>query len=227
MARLDVFSPRKTEQMQVHIGKVVLFCEGVTEKNYFDYFATIINNNQNKYSHIEIRPLLSGGNAKTVFNYAEDYLSDDSNARELYLYDKYLVFDCDDPDNIEQVILEMLKSSNNYKLLLSNLLFETWLLMHFEDIDKPLRKVETYKKIAKELHLDKYESSEKAMPGIIPKIVGNGDNIRKAINNAKELSSIYYAKGFNVEKDIENMNPYTSIHEFMEKLLIEMHKANI
>ena len=49
-------------------------------------------------------------------------------------YEKHLVFDCDAPDNIQEVITKMRKSDNGYILDYSNLLFETWLVMHFQNL---------------------------------------------------------------------------------------------
>ena len=106
----------------------------------------------------EIVLLLAEGNAQRVLNFANEYLSNDEQAKEFYLYHKYLVFDCDDPPEIQQVITDMIKSTNNYKLLPSNLLFEIWLLMHFEDFDLPVKKAETYRRLASALGIKHYGS---------------------------------------------------------------------
>jgi len=147
MAKLNPFLERPTGTMRGNLGKVLLFCEGHTEKNYFNHFATIVNNNRNKYSHMEIVPLLAGGNARRVLNYADEYLADDHVAKKFSLYEKYLVFDCDDPTDIQQVIVEMQKSKI-YILLLSNFVFEIWLLMHFENVEASLTKAKTYGNLA-------------------------------------------------------------------------------
>lgn len=51
-------------------------------------------------------------------------------------YAKYLAFDCDDSPNIQSVIMK----AKDYELLISNYLFETWLLMHFEDVKEKISK---------------------------------------------------------------------------------------
>ena len=47
-----------------------------------------------------------------------------------------MIFDCDAPSDIQDVITEMTKSENEYILDYSNLLFETWLVMHFKEINE-------------------------------------------------------------------------------------------
>lgn len=71
MARLRPFDERKVEFKESNLGRVLLFCEGLTEKNYFKYFAEIIDGNRNKYSRIKIIPFCAGGNVRTVLNFAE------------------------------------------------------------------------------------------------------------------------------------------------------------
>ena len=34
-----LLSPREIEQKELYIGKILIFCEGDTEKNYFQFFS--------------------------------------------------------------------------------------------------------------------------------------------------------------------------------------------
>lgn len=103
----------------------MLFCEGQTEVIYFEYFAEIIQKNRNKYVHLDIESIPANGNAKQVLNFAESFLLDKVNMQKYSLYEKNLVFDCDAPREIEKVLRDMLASTNDYTLSLTNLLFET------------------------------------------------------------------------------------------------------
>lgn len=165
MARLNPFIEKEIKQRNGYLGKVILFCEGHIEKNYFNYFAEIINNNQ-KYSYIKIIPILAEGNAQRVLNFANEFLSDDNNNKKYSLYQKYLIFDCDDPEDIIRVILDM-RQSNTYILLPTNLLFEIWLLMHFEEVNMRLNKKRIYDNLAKALGINDYGDAEKASEGIM------------------------------------------------------------
>ena len=116
-------------------GKLLIFCEGYTEYNYLDYFRQYINYNlRAKYSDVVIEPINAEGNAMHVYDFAEDFLRDDENARKYVYYEKHLVFDCDAPENIQEVITLMKHSDHQYILDYSNLLFETWLVMHFQNL---------------------------------------------------------------------------------------------
>ncbi len=129
MGRTMLSPQRLSEIKKINIGHIIIFCEGKTEKYYFDYFAKIIK--KNKYTDIEVVLETANGNAQSVLNYANKFMSDESNNQKYSTYGKYLAFDCDAPPDIQAVI----SSADEYELLISNHLFETWLLMHFEDVE--------------------------------------------------------------------------------------------
>ena len=135
MARTKLSLQRLSAIKKTNIGRIIIFCEGKTEKYYFDYFAEIIN--KNKYTDVEVVLETANGNAQTVLNYAESFMSNEECNRKFSNYGLYLVFDCDAPPNIQAVI----QAAWNYELLISNYLFETWLLMHFEDVTAKLPKI--------------------------------------------------------------------------------------
>ncbi|WP_100489106.1 hypothetical protein [Sporolactobacillus pectinivorans] len=72
MGRIKLSPQRLTEIKRVNIGHVLIFCEGMTEKLYLDYFADIIN--ENKYTDIQIETQTADGNSRTVYHFAERYL---------------------------------------------------------------------------------------------------------------------------------------------------------
>lgn len=136
MPRLVNGERKITNPKPENAGKLLIFCEGYTEYNYLDYFRQYIDNNlRAKYSDIVIEAINAEGNAMQVYNYAEEFLGKEENARKYLYYEKHLVFDCDAPQNIQDVIALMRVSDNNYVLDYSNLLFETWLVMHFQNLE--------------------------------------------------------------------------------------------
>lgn len=52
MGRTLLSPQRLVETKQTNIGRIIIFCEGKTEKYYFEYFAEIIK--KNKYTDIEV-----------------------------------------------------------------------------------------------------------------------------------------------------------------------------
>ena len=53
MARLKFEPNRSIDTLPEHVGKVLLFCEGETEKNYFEYFKDVFLHEEFKYSDID------------------------------------------------------------------------------------------------------------------------------------------------------------------------------
>lgn len=211
MSRTLLSPERRSETKKTNIGKVIIFCEGKTEKFYFDYFAEIIK--QNKYTDVEVVVETANGNAQTVLKLAGSFMDEEENNRKYSTYGKYLAFDCDDPPDIQAVVL----SSKEYELLISNHLFETWLLMHFEEVDTTLTKREIYRRLSNHLH----GSYSKGHKGKTREIVQNG-SIEKAIDNAKALEQLYETQGKTVFANINEMNPYTSVHKLIEQFMVEI-----
>lgn len=217
MARTILSPQRRSEMLPLNIGHVILFCEGATEKYYFDYFAEILNNK--KYNDMRVVTESADGNAQQVLNYANEYMSNEDNQLKYGGYDRYLVFDCDAPPTIQRVI----QDAKEYELLVSNHFFETWLLMHFEDLEPTakLGKKKTFEQLS--IHLS--FPYEKANKGIIREILQNG-NIERAIDNAKQLEQFYLGVNLKMDSDIKKMNPYSSAYRFVEMLLYEISTVN-
>ncbi len=211
MSRTQLSPQRLSETKKANIGRIIIFCEGKTEKYYFDYFAEIIK--KNKYTDVEVILETANGNAQTVLNFANEFMSDEKNNQKFNNYCKYLSFDCDDPPEIQAVVL----AAKEYELLISNHLFETWLLMHFEDVEKKISKREIYRRLSFHLH-GVYSKGHK---GKTREIVQNG-NIEKAIDNARTLEKQYDAEGKNIYTNIKDMNPFTSVYKLIEQFMVEI-----
>lgn len=212
-----LLSPRQIEQKELYIGKILIFCEGDTEKNYFQFFKKRI---KDKFSNIVIETETVGANARAVYNYAENFLQNDQNASKYAAYDKYLVFDCDAPADILVVINDAESSANQYQLLISSLLFECWLLMHIETLSgASLRKKAIGDKLTDYLDLDDYEK-HKNDEGIIAKLIKDEGNLSNAIKNAKDLRQSYHAQGETTETIIRKHLPYSEVYELVEQLAI-------
>lgn len=211
MGRTQLSPQRLSETKKTNIGRIIIFCEGKTEKYYFDYFAEIIK--KNKYTDVEVILETANGNARTVLNFANEFMNDEKHNQKFSTYGKYLAFDCDDPPDIQAVVL----AANEYELLISNYLFETWLLMHFEDVEKKITKREIYRRLSYHLHGD-YSKGHK---GKTREIVING-NIEKAIDNARILEKRYNAEGKNIFTNIKDMNPFTNVYKLIEQFMVEI-----
>lgn len=213
MGRTRLSPQRLSETKKTNIGRIIIFCEGKTEKYYFDYFAEIIK--KNKYTDIEVILETANGNAQTVLNFANEFMSNERHNQKFNTYGKFLAFDCDAPPNIQAVV----SAAAEYELLISNHLFETWLLMHFEDVDKKISKRETYQRLSFHLH-DTYSKGHK---GKTREIVQNG-NIEKAIDKARTLEKQYNAEGKSIFANIKDMNSFTNVYKLIEQFMVEISK---
>lgn len=211
MGRTQLSPQRLSETKKLNIGRMIIFCEGKTEKYYFDYFAEILK--KNKYTDVEVVLETANGNARTVLNFANAFMADDRNNRKYSTYGKYLAFDCDAPPDIQTVI----SAASEYELLISNHLFEIWLLMHFEDVNDKISKREIYRRLSSHLH-DAYSKGHK---GKTREIIQNGD-VEKAIDNAGILEEKYKAEGKSMFANIKDMNPFTSVHRLIEQFMVEI-----
>ncbi len=211
MSRTVLSSQRLSETKDTNIGRIIIFCEGETEQYYFEYFSDIIK--KNKYTDVKVVVETASGDAQRVLNYANEFMSKDDNNKSFSNYDKYLVFDCDAPKDIQSVIL----AASDYKLLVSNYLFEVWLLMYFEDVKTKLSRKKIYERLSSHLNSD-YEKGDK---GTIREIIQNGD-VEKAIDNARDLEENYTTKGENILTNIKSMNPFTNVYELIEKFMVEI-----
>lgn len=227
MPRLVNGERKITNPKPENAGKLLIFCEGFTEYNYLDYFRQYLSHNLHaNYSDIVIEPINTKGNAMHVYKYAEDFLADENNARKYLYYEKHLIFDCDAPGNIQEVIGLMKKSENNYILDYSNLMFETWLVMHFQNLSPEDNngKRNIIRLMRVHLGVQRYTDKMKASKGTIGKILGSNGNekIRAAIENAKMLKQYWNEQGKNIDNNIEEMNPSVDVYKLIERLLDEI-----
>jgi hypothetical protein len=212
LGRTVLSKERKTAFQEEYIGHILIFCEGLTEKIYFDYFVSILE--KSKFDDIQVVIETASGNASRVYKYAQRYLTEEENNRRYTNHQKYLVFDCDAPENVQNIIQQAGESCENFRMLLSNKMFEIWLLMHFENVEQALSKGELKN------HLSKYLNREykKANEGVVREIISNGD-VSAAIANAERLCRTYKESGKNISQNINEMNPFTNVYELVEQLV--------
>lgn len=212
-----MLSRRTSDTIELHLGKVLIFCEGHTENHYFSYFQKRI---KNKYDDIIIKMETVNANSQSVLNYADRFLNDDENQKAYYNYEKHLVFDCDDPSNILEVIEAAEKSEHHYHLLISSLRFEVWLLMHLEELEPvAISKKQINEKLEAHLSLEPNSyKSHKDDAGLIAKIIKEHGNVDNAIVNADALRSYYDAHHLEIGAIISGKYPYSTVGDLVKQL---------
>lgn len=120
----------------------------------------------------------------------------------------------------------MKKSENGYILDYSNLLFETWLVMHYQNLkpenDNSKRAIMGLMRDC--LGVAEYTTKMKAAAGTMGEILGSNGNekIRAAIENAKLLEQHWKEQGKDMNNQIIEMNPSADIYKLIERLLDEI-----
>jgi hypothetical protein len=67
MGRTELSAQRLAATQKTNIGRIIIFCEGNTEKYYFDYFSEILK--KNKYTDVEVVTESANANALTVLDF--------------------------------------------------------------------------------------------------------------------------------------------------------------
>lgn len=215
MSRLNICETRKINTIEPYLGKVIVFCEGQTEEAYIQYF---INKFENKrYFDVTVKNILIGGNSKAVYKHAKSFLANPSNNLRYGLdFKKYLIFDCDAPDNIEEVIKEI-ENNKQFDMLLTNSIFEVWLLMHFEKVVTSLSYNTIYARLKD--YIGNYYN--KGSYDDIRLIIEEG-SVDLAIKNSKELEEKYQKQNKAIPQDIKQMNPYSNVYQLIEQFVKRM-----
>jgi len=219
---INLKEKRKTDHKKTYLGKMIVFCEGKTEYNYFNYFKLKLEKKKSKYTSFELELIdVEGGGANSIFDKTIAFLEAPKNSK-YQLFEKVIVFDLDEPKakvRMKEVLINISRSDYNFVPLCSYKTFEVWLLMHLVDVYESLSKSKLKEKIRLNLNLQRYVKNSK---GIIAKILHDDANVKKAVLNGRKLDETYLGEGKKIISDYKDMNPYTSVFKLVEDILEEL-----
>ncbi|WP_342575495.1 RloB family protein [Solibacillus sp. FSL K6-1781] len=192
--------------------KVFIYCEGETEKFYFDmlsakYSSYTIEAKSLKRVGIKTKVVGSKG-PQDIVSEAIRTLEKDSMKNEVHK--AYVVFDNDLSSKDE--ILKAIEKAEKHSLevLYSNINFDLWILLHFEKVNSYCSKKEINRKLSTYYGVESYANEVKGE--MVSKILR--DKIRFAVDNATTL--LGDTKG-SLIKSIDN-NPFINIHSHLEDI---------
>lgn len=195
---------RKSKNLSTR-KSIIIFTEGVTERLYFDMLKEKYNF-QNVYSEDvpKIYNQKGKGTAEKLIQHAIATIEHEKKFRDLPIEMKLVVFDKDNVD--EGQIAKALKfaSENGFTVLYSNECFDFWLLRHYENCDRHIKRKEIFKKLTEYMGFDDYEK-------------------HKADSKLKELlkDRVHVAMSTSYPKLDEAMigkNPYTNAPEIIKMI---------
>ncbi len=182
---------------------VWLFCEGKTEKYYFEQFKA-----RERIREVGVEIMTSNktdpvGLIKNALafkkNRGRDFFKDD---------EIYCIFDRDQHKDSHLSKAFILANKNKIKLIFSNPCFEYWILCHFEKYSIACQFNDIERKLKE--HMGEYEKADYDLYSKTSK------NISRAIANAKSVAQIHQRAGnknFTIKR-----NPSTNIYELIEYL---------
>ncbi len=184
---------------------VAIFCEGETEKIYFNILNSKYRTvNVHVTDHPKVIPVVGQGQAIQLIEYAKKSLSTAARFKGLDIDQVYIVFDKDDLTRTQLDMAFSLADANDYKILFSNECFDLWVLLHYEDCNRPLSRKEIYRKLTTLMSSINYE-----------KCKADEDLFAKALKNRIHLAM---ANSSNSLFKTRHENPYTNAREIIHEI---------
>lgn len=188
--------------------RIVIYCEGQTEKQYFDMLSK-------KYRGITINTKRIGVKTKVMGNTAPIHLVNEaiknlqSDKKDYQIDQAYVVFDNDDHTPAEITEAIHLATKHQFEVIYSNISFDLWILLHFQPVNNHMTKREIYNRLNVLFQVVSYQNDLKGIN------LSNylEDLVVHAYANAQQLISnpnpvIHYI----------NKNPYVNLHQFIKKI---------
>lgn len=187
----------------VSINSAWIFCEGMTEYNYFLQLRAI-----ERVRGLQIEPrICEDKNIVGLIEYANNYKK--HNKKDFFKGDIiFYVFDRDRNTNEDFKKAKEIVEDPDTQLILSNPCFEFWIISHYELYYEPIYPQLLKKKLLK--HLGSYKKNDKDIYN------NTKENIETAIDNSKKLHQIQAKK---VGILCEESNPSTMMFQIIEKIM--------
>ncbi|QNQ83770.1 RloB domain-containing protein [Lactobacillus sp. PV037] len=174
---------------------IEIFCEGESEKEYFNML-------KRKYrgSNVKVKVIAADLSGKKLVEKAIKKMKHDKVQRG------YIVFDRDEHSKQELQEVQSLASKNNIGVVFSSIDFEVWILLHFEFITRAYSRKELEDKLSGEKYFNtnyrqfKGDSYEDFL----------FDRIENAVKNAKLL--------YKTHNNWISDDPFTNIHLFIDEI---------
>lgn len=191
-------NPRKLKK------KIVIFCEGETEKNYFTMLRSKYRSAHISVEGAGIDIQVGEGQAVKLVEHAKSTLERDGRYKGIGVPSVYVVFDKDDVTDSEITKAFRLAEGYGYKVMFSNECFEYWILLHFEETNHPPSRKRLNQRLSKHFLVDHYDRYK-----------ADADKLGKILKNR-----IGYAMSNPVNEKMTdpNQNPYTNAKAVITEL---------
>ncbi len=194
--------PNNTFKIRAFKSKVLILCEGLTEKNYFNAMKEDLGLPKT------IAVTIFQSNKTDCKGIVEEALK---RAKKDSFEEIFVVFDHDNQAKREEAF--KLASTKNIRVIFSSICFESWYLFHYKNSSKAfVSEAELEVELKKCVGMENYLKSDFKHYSILK------DKLLTAISNSKKIRQKVIENNHNVK--IYDLNPYTNIDElviFMEE----------
>jgi len=199
---------RKKNKFKVREFKdrVLICCEGLTEKNYFSFFKEDVKAGKT----VRVSVLQSGNSdCKGVVKEAV------KKAKKEKFEKVFVVFDHDNQSNRKEAF--ELARKNNFTVIFSSICFEYWYLLHFKRTTKVYSsEAHLESDLKKNNDMKNYQKNDKNHYNILK------DKTDIAIENTQNLK--IFCKENLSSTPIYNWNPYTNVDDLVSYILSQAKK---
>ena len=197
--------PNNTFKTRTFKSKVLILCEGLTEKNYFNAMKEDFR--LPKTIGVEVFQ----SNKVDCKGVVEDAIK---KAKREGIQEIFVVFDHDNQAKRDEAF--KLASNKKIKVIFASICFESWYLLHFKNSTKAFAsEAELEKELKKCVGMEKYEKNDFKHYSILK------DKLVLAKSNAENVRLSVIQNNYGVE--IFNLNPYTNVDELV--LFLENERA--
>lgn len=194
--------PNNTFKTRTFKSKILILCEGLTEKNYF----TAMKEDFRLSKTIGVDVFQS--NKVDCKGVVEEAIK---KAKREGVQEIFVVFDHDNQPKRDKAF--KLASNKKIKVIFSSICFETWYLFHFKNSTKAfVSEEELERELKKCAGMENYQKNDFKHYSILK------DKLAFAKSNAENIRLSVVENNYGVE--IFNLNPYTNVDElvlFLEK----------
>ncbi|MGQ7946679.1 RloB family protein [Flavobacterium sp. WC2509] len=189
--------PNNTFKARAFKTKVLILCEGLTEKNYFNAMKEDFR--LPKTIGVDVFQ----SNKVDCKGVVEEAIK---KAKRDGFGEIFVVFDHDNQAKRDEAF--RLASSKNIKVIFSSICFESWYLYHFKNSTKAFSSEEVLEKELKKCSgMENYEKNDFKHYSILK------DKLSIAKSNTENIRLSVIANNYGVE--IFNLNPYTNVDELV------------
>lgn len=208
MVKKHVLQTNRRKSTRELNKKVMIYCEGETEKQYFDMLSKKYSKTTVTSKRISVKTKVMGN--KNPLNLVKEAIRTlEHDRRKNHIDLAYVVFDNDDHSDGEISEAMQLAERNKLEVIYSNTAFDLWILLHFEPVYRYMTKQNIYDKLTEKFNVVSYQNELKGKD--LSKFIE--DLVIVAFKNAERV----IADGNKVRNCIK-VNPFVNLHKHLKRI---------